>query len=114
MSFGLTNAPTVFMELMNWVFKDCLDTFVIVFIDGILVYSKMDQEHLWVCGDVVWSHQRSNCVYEINELSVQGLSRHFVIVFIDDILEYLKMDQEHLRKVLTTLGENKLYVKFSQ
>ena len=49
-SFGLTNAPAVLMELMNRVFKDCLDTFVIVLIDDILVYSKIDlehQEHLW-------------------------------------------------------------------
>ena len=41
MSFELINAPVVFMELMNQVFKECLDTFVIVFIDKILVYSKM-------------------------------------------------------------------------
>ena len=46
MSFGLTNAPAVFMELMNRVFNECLDMFVIVFIDDILIYSKMDQEHL--------------------------------------------------------------------
>ena len=45
MSFGLTNVPTVFMELMNRVFKECLDMFVIVFIDVILIYSKTDQEH---------------------------------------------------------------------
>ena len=45
MSFGLTNAPAVLMELMNRVFKDCLDTFVIVLIDDILVYSKTDMEH---------------------------------------------------------------------
>ena len=45
MSFGLTNAPAVFMELMNRVFKEYLDTFVIVFIDDILVYSRTDQEH---------------------------------------------------------------------
>ena len=37
MSFGLNNAPTVFMELMNRVYKEFLDTFVIVFIDDILV-----------------------------------------------------------------------------
>ena len=45
MSFGLTNAPAVFMELMNRVFKDYLDSFVIVFIDDILVYSKIEAEH---------------------------------------------------------------------
>ncbi|XP_022946904.1 uncharacterized protein LOC111450846 [Cucurbita moschata] len=45
MSYGLTNAPAVFMELMNRVFKEFLDTFVIVFIDDILVYSKSEIEH---------------------------------------------------------------------
>ncbi|KAA0046088.1 ty3-gypsy retrotransposon protein [Cucumis melo var. makuwa] len=45
MSFGLTNAPAVFMDLMNKVFREFLDTFVIVFIDDILIYSKTEAEH---------------------------------------------------------------------
>ncbi|GJV48436.1 putative nucleotidyltransferase, ribonuclease H [Tanacetum coccineum] len=43
--FGLTNAPAVFMDLMNRVFHEFLDKFVIVFIDDILVFSKSKEEH---------------------------------------------------------------------
>ena len=44
-SFGLSNAPTVFMCLMNGVFRDYLEKFVIVFLDEILVYSKLEEEY---------------------------------------------------------------------
>jgi hypothetical protein len=45
MSFGLTNALTYFMYLMNKVFMEYLDKFVVVFIDNILIFSKNEEEH---------------------------------------------------------------------
>jgi hypothetical protein len=45
MSFGLTNAPAYFLYLMNKVFMEYLDKFVVVFIDDILVYSRSEEEH---------------------------------------------------------------------
>ena len=45
MSFGLMNAPAAFMDLMNRVFKEYLDRFVIAFIDDILVYSRIIEEY---------------------------------------------------------------------
>ena len=43
--FGVTNAPAMFIDLINRVFSSYLDKFVVVFIDDILVYSKNEAEH---------------------------------------------------------------------
>jgi hypothetical protein len=52
MSFGLTNAPAYFMYLLNKVFMEYLDKFVMVFIDDILVYSRSEEEHLRLAEQV--------------------------------------------------------------
>jgi len=44
--FGLTNAPATFMTLMNDIFREYLDQFVIIYLDDILIYSQTKKEHL--------------------------------------------------------------------
>src|SRR3981189_594840 len=43
--FGLTNAPATFMHLMHQTFCSCLDRFVLIFLDDILIFSKTLEEH---------------------------------------------------------------------
>jgi hypothetical protein len=62
MSFGLTNAPTYFMYLMNYVFMPELDKFMVVFIDDILVYSRNEAEHADHLH-VVLQRLREHCLY---------------------------------------------------
>ena len=79
MSFGLTNAPATFMDLMNRVFKPFLDRFVIVFIDDILVYShsrEEHQEHLRVVLETLRAHKLfdkfSKCEFWLSSVSFLG------------------------------------------
>ncbi|KAA0051715.1 pol protein [Cucumis melo var. makuwa] len=79
MSFGLTNASAVFMDLMNRVFRKFLDTFVIVFIDDILIYSKTEAEHeehlrmvLQTLRDNKFYAKFSKCEFWLKQVSFLG------------------------------------------
>jgi hypothetical protein len=76
MSFGLTNAPAYFMYLMNIVFMDYLDKFVVVFIDDILIYSQNEQEHeehlLQRLRDCQLYAKLSKCEFWISEVLYLG------------------------------------------
>jgi hypothetical protein len=62
--FRLTNAPTTFMFLMNSIFNQYMDKFVLVFIDDILVYSKTEEEHEYHIK-VVLQNLRQHKLYAI-------------------------------------------------
>ena len=51
--FGLTNVPAYFVDLMNRVFRDFLNKFVVVFVDDILIFSKSEEEHALRLGEVL-------------------------------------------------------------
>ena len=77
--FGLTNAPTAFMDLMNRVFKPYLDQFVVVFIDDMLMYSKNKEEHekhLHVILQNLREHQLfaklNKCEFWLDQISFLG------------------------------------------
>ena len=53
MSFGLTNAPVTFMDLIHQIFKSYLDQFVVIVIDDILTYSKTKEDHEYHLGIVL-------------------------------------------------------------
>ncbi|KAA3467648.1 DNA/RNA polymerases superfamily protein [Gossypium australe] len=79
MSFGLTNAPAAFMDMMNQVFQPYLDRFVVVFIDGILVYSESEKEHdehLRVVLQILREKQLfakfSKCEFRLREVTFLG------------------------------------------
>jgi hypothetical protein len=79
MSFGLTNAPAYFMNLMNKVFMEYLDRFIMVFINKILIYSKNDSDHeehprmvLYKLRDNQLYAKYSKCEFWIDEVPFLG------------------------------------------
>ncbi|KFK29100.1 hypothetical protein AALP_AA7G089000 [Arabis alpina] len=71
MPFGLTNAPAAFMRLMNGVFQEYLDEFVIIFIDDILVYSKSLEDHEREMGFL--NHIFSADVVSVDPTKIQSI-----------------------------------------
>jgi hypothetical protein len=75
-SFGLTNAPAYFTYLMNKVFMEYLDTFVMVFIDDILIYSRSEEGHLRLVLQKLREHRLyaklSKCEFWLKQVAFLG------------------------------------------
>jgi hypothetical protein len=79
MPFGVTNATTVFMDLLHRMFRPYLDKFVVVFIDDILIYSKSPKEHanyLKLVSDKLREHKLyakfSKCEFWLDTVAFLG------------------------------------------
>ncbi|GKC70330.1 putative reverse transcriptase domain-containing protein [Tanacetum coccineum] len=78
MHFGLTNAPAVFMDLMNKVCKPYLDKFVIMFIDDILIYSKTKEDHEVHLGFVLELLRKENLYAKFSKCEFWLQKVHFL------------------------------------
>jgi len=89
LSFGLTNAPAVYMEAMNRMLHEYLDDFVVVFLDDILIYSKSEEEHelhLSLVLDALRKNQfygkLKKCAFWLSEVAFLGhvINQHGISV----------------------------------
>ncbi|WVZ89301.1 hypothetical protein U9M48_035724 [Paspalum notatum var. saurae] len=122
MSFGLTNAPGFFMYMMNSVFMNELDKFVVVFIDDILIYSKNEEEHeehLQIMLTRLKEHRLyakfSTCAFWLREVGYLGhvLSEKGVAVDPSKVEDVLNWKQpETVTEIWSFLGLVGYYCRF--
>ncbi|MBW0573582.1 hypothetical protein O181_113297, partial [Austropuccinia psidii MF-1] len=106
MPFGLTNAPASFQNLVNDIFQDLLNFYVVVYLDDIIVFSKSEEEHVTHVSTV---HPRlrannlfskaSKCLFHVSSVEYLG----YVVSS-----EGLKMDQAKVQQILNLLPPRNL------
>jgi hypothetical protein len=122
MSFGLTNAPAYFMYLMNSIFMEELDVFVVIFMDDILIYSKTQEDHAHhlriILGRLREHHlyaKFSKCEFWLEEVSFLGhvLSKDGVAVDPSKVQDVLNGKQsQNVTNIWSFLGLAGYYRRF--
>ena len=122
--FGLTNAPATFMHLMNQTFRKQLDSFVLVFLDDILIFSKTKEDHDRHVAEVMAILRKeklyakaSKCEFFKTEVEFLG---HMVgrdgIRMMDDKVQAISAwptptSVSHIRSFLGTAGYYRKFIK---
>ncbi|MBW0524048.1 hypothetical protein O181_063763 [Austropuccinia psidii MF-1] len=96
--FGLTNAPASSQNLVNDIFQDLLDVYIVVYLDDIMVFSKSEEEHVTHASTVLCRLRANNlfalaskCLFHVSSVEYLG----YVVSS-----EGLKMDQEKVQQIL--------------
>jgi len=119
MHFGLTNAPATFQHLMNTIFADCLDTFIVIYLDDILIFSKNPEEH-WEHVCEVLTCLRKNqlfakpekCEFSVNKTEFLGfeISPNSISMSQSKVNAILKWPTlKNLKQVQSFLGFTNFY-----
>ena len=119
MSFGLTNTPAAFMDLMHRVFQPYLDQFFVVFVDDILIYSKSEEEHedhLRVVLQVLRDHQLhakfSKCEFWLTEVKFLG---HIVLMDPEKVEAFMSWERPksffEIRSFLGLVGYYRRFIE---
>ncbi|MBW0467845.1 hypothetical protein O181_007560 [Austropuccinia psidii MF-1] len=98
MPFGLTNAPASFQNLVNNIFQHLCDVYVVVYLDGIMVFSKSEEEHVTHVSTVLTRLGANNLFPKVSKCLIHVTSVEYLGYVVS--FEGLKMDQAKVQKIL--------------